>query len=71
MATPIAVQKARENAKKGKVAPAKQGTLDAVVRKVETPTSFSPKSILREVTRHVVVNDQVRSGSSESADDEL
>ena len=59
MATPRSVQEARDEAKKKRKAQEKQQTtLDKVVQKIETPTSFLSKGILREVTRHVVVNDQ-------------
>ncbi len=37
-----------------------QSTLDSVVIKVQAPTVFSPESILKHVTIHIVSSDHVR-----------
>ena len=41
----------------------RQGTLDGVVQKVQTPTSFSSEAILEHVTIHIVCGDHVSSQS--------
>ena len=56
--------KEKEKMKKAESGAPLQLTLDGVVQKVETPTTFSRTAILDAVTQHVVCGDQVRDAPS-------